>query len=331
MQISSILDIVNGELLNSPFISFIYAIKTEAKQVKEGDLFISNNALEIELAVKNGAFGILSDIKNLHIGDEEIAWIKVEDISKAIIQLIRFKLATLELESFYCDKASYDFFKIFHSYSDKNIVLIPNKIEKLFKFIDDISYKDILIAKDKKLLDKIYPNNKQFIIKNDYEVKNLIEHSLFETSFSYKDIFFSKLKIPSIYINTFLSIYEFLNHTFDINKLKNFYNFKPIFLDKKLNLTEFGKSDRFLICQNDVENIKKEVNFLNQKYNYAKTIFISSHKIEFIKNQQIILEDINSLKSTLKRLDFNAVYLIGFDYEQIHAHLTQIEEEQTLF
>ena len=38
MQISSILDIVDGELLNSPSISFIYSIKTNAKKIKEGDL-----------------------------------------------------------------------------------------------------------------------------------------------------------------------------------------------------------------------------------------------------------------------------------------------------
>mgnify|MGYP006976396353 CR=1 FL=1 len=37
MQISSILDIVDGELLNSPSISFIYSIKTNAKnfQIRE--------------------------------------------------------------------------------------------------------------------------------------------------------------------------------------------------------------------------------------------------------------------------------------------------------
>ena len=48
MQISSILDIVDGELLNSPSISFIYSIKTNAKKIKEGDLFIAKDLNSLE-------------------------------------------------------------------------------------------------------------------------------------------------------------------------------------------------------------------------------------------------------------------------------------------
>jgi len=61
VQISSILDIVDGSLLNSPSISFIYSIKTNSHKVKEGDLFIAKNTNEIELAIKNGAFAIIID------------------------------------------------------------------------------------------------------------------------------------------------------------------------------------------------------------------------------------------------------------------------------
>ena len=54
MQISSILDIVDGSLLNSPSISFIYSIKTNVSKVKEGDLFLARNLDEIQQAIKNG-------------------------------------------------------------------------------------------------------------------------------------------------------------------------------------------------------------------------------------------------------------------------------------
>ena len=77
MQISSILDIVDGSLLNSPSISFIYSIKTNVLKVKEGDLFIAKDLTEIELAIKNGAFAILIE-NNAPIIDNEIAWIKVK-------------------------------------------------------------------------------------------------------------------------------------------------------------------------------------------------------------------------------------------------------------
>ena len=80
MQISSILDIVDGELLNSPSISFIYSIKTNAKKVKEGDLFIAKDLNSVELAVRNGAFAIISDI-NFPIIDNEIASYRIVSLS----------------------------------------------------------------------------------------------------------------------------------------------------------------------------------------------------------------------------------------------------------
>ena len=59
MQISSILDIVDGSLLNSPSISFIYSIKTNSHKVKEGDLFIARNLNEIEVAFKDWTFACI--------------------------------------------------------------------------------------------------------------------------------------------------------------------------------------------------------------------------------------------------------------------------------
>ena len=123
MQISSILDIVDGSLLNSPSISFIYSIKTNAKKVKEGDLFISKDINEIELAIKNGAFAIILEI-NSPILDNEIAWIKVKNIDDCIIKLIRYKLSILNLEAYSCDKVTYQLLKIYSSAFLKSIKLI---------------------------------------------------------------------------------------------------------------------------------------------------------------------------------------------------------------
>lgn len=330
MQISSIIDIVNGKLLNSPFTSFIYALKTNVKRVKEGDLFIAKNTEDIQIAVNNGAFAILID-QNYPIIDNEIAWIKVDNIDIAIIQLIRYKLANINLKAYHCDRATYDFLKIFAPYSDKNVLLIPNSLDEFFRILDDISDEDILIYHNKYVLEQLYPKNSNFNTTQKYDVENLIEHSLFETSFSYKDKFYSKLKIPSIYIPQFLSVIEFLNYDLDLSKLKSFHNFKPLFLDKNLNLVEFGKSDKFVICQYNDGLVEEEVEFLHQKYKYAKTVFITSHKLDFIKENQIVLNDIEELKSTLKKINFNAVYLVGFEYKEIHSNLTKQDEEPSLF
>ena len=112
MQISSILDIVDGELLNSPSISFIYSIKKKKKKIKEGDLFIAKDLNSLELAVENGAFAIISDI-NFPIIDNEIAWIKVKELETSIIKLIRYKLSSLNLNAYFCDKVTFQLLKLY--------------------------------------------------------------------------------------------------------------------------------------------------------------------------------------------------------------------------
>ena len=332
MQISSILDIVDGELLNSPSISFIYSIKTNAKKVKEGDLFIAKDLNSVELAVKNGAFAIISEI-NFPIIDNEIAWIKVEELEISIIKIIRYKLSFLNLDAYFCDIVALQLLKIYSINFSKDIKLIPNKLENLFKSIDEIENKNIIISSNQNILNKIYPHNQNFNnISIDLVIENLIEHSLFETSFSYKGIYFSKLKISSLYLAQFLRVYNFLEGNLDLGKLKLFYNLKPLFIDRNFNLIEFGKSDKFIICQ-DLKNLyDNEILYIKIKYKYAKTIFITSEYIEYLKkDEQIIINELDELKPILRKLKFNAIYLTGFNYNQVQEYFLQSEKTITLF
>ena len=332
MQISSILDIVDGSLLNSPSISFIYSIKTNALKVKEGDLFIAKNINEIDLAIRNGAFAIIFDT-NVPIIDNEIAWIKVKNIDISIIKLIRFKLAIKNIEAFYCNKIIYDLLKIYSTHFSKNIRLVPNKLENTFRFIDEIEDNDILISCNKNILDNIYPKNKDFDHINKLnEIDNLIEHSLFETSFSYENVYFSRLKISSLYITDFLKVFNFFKQNLDLTKLKSFYNFKPLFLDRNLNLVEFGKSDKFIICQNNEDLYENEIYYMKKQYKYAKNIFITSSYIDYLsKDEQILMTDIEQLKPILRKLKFNGIYILGFNYNEVYEYLIKSENIQTLF
>lgn len=332
MQISSILDIVDGELLNSPSISFIYSIKTNVSKVKEGDLFIVRNKDDIQTAINNGAFALVLE-DNHFITDNEIAWIKVKNINTSIIQLIRFKLAISDLEAYYCDEVTFDLLKIFANNSLKNIVFIPKNIDKLFKQIEDINHDDVIICSNKTILDKIYPNNKSFSNNNSFiKIENLVEHSLFECSFSFNDIYFQKIKIPSIYIKELISVYKFLDYEFDFSKLKSFTNFKPIFLDKSMNLLEFGRSDKFIICQKNIDLVKREISYIKTKYKYAKTLFITSSYLDILEiNEQIILDNLENLKSMLKTSSFNAVYLINYNFDDVYDYLQKEEKPLTLF
>ena len=68
------------------------------------------------------------------------------------------------------------------------------------------------------------------------------------------------------------------------------------------------------------------------KYKYAKTLFITCSYIEYLKEEeQIIINSLDELKPALKKLKFNAVYLIGFNYNQVQEYFLKSENISTLF
>ncbi|MGJ0341560.1 peptidoglycan synthetase [Aliarcobacter cryaerophilus] len=332
MKISSIVDIVDGELLNSPSISFINNISSDANKVKTSDMFIAKNIEDLKIALQNGAYAVIFE-KDFEVIDNEIAFIKVKNLELALLKIVRYKLSTLKIKSYFCTDETFDMLKLYQNNHTKPIFLISKNIEKAFKFIDDIKDGDILISKNKKLLESIYPDIKEFEKKLDENsIKNLIKHSLFELSFSYKDIYFSKLRLSKIYLNSFLNIYDFFKGNIDISKLKLYSNFKAIFIDKDFQPIESGKSDSFIICQTNKNLIPIEITYLKNEFKYARTIFVSKYKISFLyEKEQIIINNIEDLKNILKNLKFNCVYLIGFTNQESFEFLQNSQKLQTLF
>ena len=332
MKISSIVDIVDGELLNSPSISFINNISSDANKVKTSDMFIAKNIEDLKIALQNGAYAVIFE-KDFEVIDNEIAFIKVKNLELALLKIVRYKLSTLKIKSYFCTDETFDMLKLYQNNHTKPIFLISKNIEKAFKFIDDIKDGDILISKNKKLLESIYPDIKEFEKKLDENsIKNLIKHSLFELSFSYKDIYFSKLRLSKIYLNSFLKIYDFFKGNIDISKLKLYSNFKAIFIDKDFQPIESGKSDSFIICQTNKNLISIEIAYLKNEFKYAKTIFVSNYKISFLdEKEQIIINNIEDLKNILKNLKFNCIYLIGFTNQESFEFLQNSQKLQTLF
>ena len=332
MKISSIVDIVDGELLNSPSISFINNISGDANKVKTSDMFIAKNIEDLKIALQNGAYAVIFE-NDFEVIDNEIAFIKVKNLELALLKIVRYKLSTLKIKSYFCTDETFDMLKLYQNNHTKPIFLISKNIEKAFKFIDDIKDGDILISKNKKLLESIYPDIKEFEKKLDENsIKNLIKHSLFELSFSYKDIYFSKLRLSKIYLNSFLNIYDFFKGNIDISKLKLYSNFKAIFIDKDFQPIESGKSDSFIICQTNKNLIPIEITYLKNEFKYAKTIFVSKYKISFLdEKEQIIINNIEDLKNILKNLKFNCVYLIGFTNQESFEFLQNSQKLQALF
>lgn len=317
MQITSLNDIIQGELLNSPAISFIYNVKTNVNKIQEGDLFFALNEEEIEQAIANGAFAIVTE-NNSTILDKEIAWIHVENIQKAIIKYIRYKLSQLELKAYYCDTVSFELLKIFSSSTiESSFWLISSSLNMTLNHLNDIKNNDIIICNNRELLHSLYPTNENLNVQS-YEVDNLIEHSLFETSFSHQKNYFYRLKISSLFIDQFITVFNLLHLSpSDLPKLKKFNYFKPIFIDKFFNACEYGKSDKFVLIQEKKELAVNELEYIHKKYKYAKTIVISKEVIDITPFTYTHVSSVEDIFLVLNNTSFNAIYIIGFKKQKI--------------
>lgn len=320
MKISSIVDITGGQLLNSPSISFTSGTHTNIKKVGDGDLFISSNPLLIEEALKKGAFAIIFDcfldITNL---DTEIAWIKVDNINRTITKLLRFKLATKKLKSYSVDFIAYEFLQVLGT-TTKNIYFVNDIFSSLeaLQYIDD---EDILVSTNTQFLEDIYPKSEHLQI-NNMKFGNLLIHSIFETSFLYKEEYFYKLRIPYIYLNHLLSIKEtFSIEEIDGQKLKNIPFMQPIFINKQNRFVEYGKSNRFILTANNDEIAKIEFEFISIIFKYGKSSFIEAKNLDDDMIFNLIIENRS-----------NCLYFKNITNEKIIDILRKNEiKEQTLF
>ena len=320
MKISSIVDITGGKLLNSPAISFTTQTHTNLKKVSDGDLFISSNKEEIEEAIKKGAFGIIFDF-NIDVAslDNEIAWIQVEDINRAITKLLRFKLANLKLQSYKVDLIGFEFLTTLYK-TNKKFYFVEDIFSSL-EYLQEIETGDFLISQNSDYLNAIYPRSIQLpITKQSFE--NLIIHSIFETSFTHKGEYFYKIRIPYIYLDHLLSIKEIFEiEENEFPKLKSIRFLQPIFLSKNNQIIDYGKSNRFLITNQYTELVALELGFIQAVFPYGKTDSISC----------LTLDD-EAVYEKIANNTAHCLYLTNISHQKIIEILQKNKsEENTLF
>ena len=91
MRLDQALDILYGELVNSPCISAFNNVAYSIEQVSSGTLFFALNSNDVESAIANGAYGIVFE-GDMPYNDNEIALIKVQNITQSMRRFIRYLL-----------------------------------------------------------------------------------------------------------------------------------------------------------------------------------------------------------------------------------------------
>ncbi|WP_456471139.1 hypothetical protein [Caminibacter sp.] len=260
MKIETLVNLIGGELLNSPYISEVVHFTDDVEDVNRGSCFFVKKISDIPQAIKNGAYAIIAD-KDISILDKEIAWIKVENVKKALFNIFKYENITNQI--YFTDEITLSIIKKMNL--EKKVIVLKND-EDFFKAIN---LREKYILTDNKKFKEIFANIVDLKSKN---IK-LIQKGLFRCEFNQEEI-----KIPFVYKNFFAKALNFFD-TYDLKYTLDFEieRFKPVFINALFEEVEFGKSEKVVIT--GIKNDKfffDELNYIIENTKYAKTVFINN-------------------------------------------------------
>lgn len=322
IRVENLRTLLYGELLNTPKISNVIGIYTNAQKVGYQGAFISlsNSKEDIEIAIRKGAYAIIfcGDFDIKCFNNNDIAYIKVKDISHCIFRLMRYFATFFELE-----------FIILNSVEKEILLKISDEI-----FLDKNNLKNTLdLILNSKNRQKFYCDSEYFI-KNfcsnykflpKFKPDSIYNSTLFISSFSLDGNDY-KIPIPRLFIDDFCSVFKSIKGV-NINKfisLKSIRHFIPIFVDYSFGATKFGLTPRAVICETDKDVFIKSALFLQNNYSGSKILVFDHKKAgELTKNgvKAIFCQELNEIK---KQKDFRYI-LIDVDFDIICKFLTPQE------
>ncbi len=292
MNLQNLTALVDGVLTNSPSITAFEDVSFDASKVRRGDLFIALDHDDIEHAIMNGAYGILFE-KPTQITDQEIAWIKVSSIDNALLRLLRFHIIEKTPQVFSCDQIS---LKLASQVITSNELLVLDKpINKHIQTLWNIKENQFILFCPKLIDPALFIDTKP-ISKVQSPTINIVEQTLFETSFIYDDTYYERQLLSPFFMPYLEGILQFFKQNNIRYQLKDFTpidHFQPVFTNVNFQVKEFGKSDNVLIFEPDFELIKEQMGFLKAQANWAKIIYIipSDKANQIYEDKNVFLYD----------------------------------------
>ncbi len=322
MRLENFLALTQTTLVNEPYVHSFENIVFEAHRVKRGDLFFAYSQEEIEVAVANGAYGVIFD-KPTQISDNEIAWIKAHSLDEALKKLIRFKSIEKEIVAYACNEI---IFKLsLQVITPSNFLSILGDLKSIFKALLDaedrttILFCPALVDKEMFAVVKKMPHP-------PYVPIEIIEQTLFETSFIYDNVFYERQLISPFfipYLEELLHLYKILKIEYKLRKFTPIEHFEPIFINKKFEIKSFGTSDKVLIFEPNSQLIDAQISFLQRHASWANTIFILPKHIEIENSQKnFSYKNEKEIIAILRENRFNFALIVGVDKSILNRPLS---------
>ncbi|WP_373035343.1 hypothetical protein [Sulfurimonas sp.] len=330
MRLENFLALTHGKLENEPCVNSFENTVFEAHKVKRGDIFFAYEEEDIALAVSNGAYGIVFD-KPVQVSDQEIAWIKVNDIEEAVKRLLRFKMIEKEVVAYECNEIILKL--ALQVITQTNFVVVHGDIRSVFKSLWEVEDRSTVLFCPALNSKDMFANIKT-LPKIAIEPIEIMEQTLFETSFIYDNVFYERQLISPFfipYLAELLHLFKSLKIDFRLRKFTPIEHFEAVFTNKNFEIKEFGTSDKVLIFEQNTSLIESEITFLHSRAPWAKIICLvpsSSQQSEdenlySYKNQKEIIP-------ILKENNFHFALIVGVD-KSILSRTASYQTQPTLF
>ncbi len=245
MHIENVVAVTGGLLLNKPSISRFETVALSPAKAVRGSLFIAKELSDIDIALKNGTYGIITDLA-VTPTDEEIAWIRVDDLSVTLLKLLRLWLVINPRTFHLVSPLTMEFIKM--TASDHRVTTLCDDPKEASEQILTSSEKERFFCDNKKFLERIgaYISPLEPV---DIASK-LITKRIFDSSVIIEDIYYARLPITGCLLPELLKSLGFLKAakvSYTLSNITFPSSFEPVFIDSKIRRVSFGESERVII------------------------------------------------------------------------------------
>lgn len=271
MRLENILALTQGNLLGEPSVSIFENVVFDPSKVKRGSLFIAYSSDDIPEALLNGAYGVMFD-RPTQITDSEIAWIKVDNLDTALKKLLRFYLLEKELQVYACDPITLHLSTMITT--PTTFCNVEGAMREVWEKLWPLEKKSIVLFSPALTDPDIFIEHSQLIRAQENTI-TIIEQTLFETSFIHNDTFYERQMLSPFfipYLEHLLFFYTFLRVPFQIRGFNKMGHFIPVFTNARMEIKEFGSSERVVIFEPLLELIDEQIDFLDAQASWAKII-----------------------------------------------------------
>ena len=312
MRLENLLTLIEGELKNKPAISAYENIAYDVKKIRRGDLFFALNTEDIKEAIKKGAY-ILVYETFITPTDDEIAWIYVEDLQKAIHKLLRFSFLHFNIQPILLKDIQYSIAKRMNA--DSKIYFDNSSYSKLSK----IEPNSFFCSTNKTLLTDLF--SEYITLEKMVELK-IDEKTLFQTSFFYKEKYFDRILIAPLFLTDFkkiLSFFENYDLDYNIQFDKPLKHFQAQFISPSFQAIDFGKTQKVLIYEENKSLFLEAITYLELNTKWAKKIIINPKKWNL--NRFFEYDCIDDIIHILHDNNFHFAFIGGIEKELLEKKL----------